>query len=143
MAVPTAHHVGLTVSDLERAIEFYRTVFDCSVVGRFSVAGEAFETGVDIDDASASFAHLSVGEIRLELVAYEPVGEKREEAVLNQPGASHVAFEVDDLDAFYESLPANVETLSEPQTTDTGTRICFVRDPDGHLVEVLERAAAS
>lgn len=138
MAVPTAHHVGLTVSDLERAIEFYRSAFDCSVVGRFSVAGDAFETGVGIENASAAFAHLDIGEIRLELVAYEPAGDPRSEAALNQPGAAHLGLEVGDLDAFYETLPDDVETLSEPQTTETGTRICFLRDPDGHLIEVLE-----
>jgi len=31
-----------------------------------------------------------------------------------------------------------VTTLSEPQTTDSGTRICFLQDPEGNLVEALE-----
>ena len=44
------------------------------------------------------------------------------------------------LDDFYRSLSADVETISEPQTTETGTKICFLRDPDDHLVEVLELA---
>jgi Glyoxalase/Bleomycin resistance protein/Dioxygenase superfamily. len=74
MAASTAHHVGLTVSDLESAVEFYQSVFDCSVVAEFSVAGDAFATGVGIDGASARFAHLDLGSIRLELVAYDPVG---------------------------------------------------------------------
>ncbi|ESS08582.1 MAG: lactoylglutathione lyase [uncultured archaeon A07HN63] len=138
MAASTAHHVGLTVSDLESAVEFYQSVFDCSVVAEFSVAGDAFATGVGIDGASARFAHLDLGSIRLELVAYEPVGEDRPTADLNEPGATHLGVEVDDIDDFYDSIPADVETISEPQTTDTGTTICFLRDPDGHLVEVLE-----
>jgi len=45
---------------------------------------------------------------------------------------------VTNLDAFYDSLPADVETLSPPQTTESGTRICFLRDPEGNLVELLE-----
>ncbi|ERH00522.1 MAG: lactoylglutathione lyase [Halonotius sp. J07HN6] len=138
MAAPTAHHVGLTVSDLESAVEFYQSVFDCSVVAEFSVAGDAFATGVGIDGASARFAHLDLGSIRLELVAYDPVGRGPSDGDLNEPGATHLGVEVDDIDDFYDSIPADVETISEPQTTDTGTTICFLRDPDGHLVEVLE-----
>lgn len=138
MAAPTAHHIGLTVSDLEPAVEFYQSVFDCTVLAEFSVADDAFETGVGIDDASARFAHLDLGSVRLELVAYEPDGVDRPAADLNDSGATHLGVEVDDLDAFYRSLDDDVETISEPQTTETGTKICFLRDPDGHLVEVLE-----
>jgi catechol 2,3-dioxygenase-like lactoylglutathione lyase family enzyme len=138
MAAPTAHHVGLTVSELEPAVDFYRSVFDASILAEFSVAGDAFETGVGIDDASARFAHLDLGSVRLELVAYEPTGEAMPTAELNQAGAAHLGVEVDDLDDFYRSLSADVETISEPQTTETGTKICFLRDPDDHLVEVLE-----
>jgi Glyoxalase/Bleomycin resistance protein/Dioxygenase superfamily. len=65
-------------------------------------------------------------------------GEDRATGDLNEPGATHLGVEVDDIDDFYDSIPADVETISEPQTTDTGTTICFLRDPDGHLVEVLE-----
>ncbi len=50
----------------------------------------------------------------------------------------HFGFTVDDLEAFYEDLPADAETLSEPQTTATGNSILFVRDPEENLVEVLE-----
>ena len=140
MAAPTAHHVGLTVSELEPAVDFYRSVFDASILAEFSVAGDAFETGVGIDDASARFAHLDLGSVRLELVAYEPAGEAMPTAELNQAGAAHLGVEVDDLDDFYRSLSADIETISEPQTTETGTKICFLRDPDDHLVEVLELA---
>lgn len=141
MATHTAHHVGLTVSDLAVAVDFYQSVFDAAVLAEFSVAGDAFETGVGIDGASAAFAHLDLGSIRLELVAYEPAGERVSTTDLNQPGAAHLGVEVDDIDAFYASLADDVATISEPQTTETGTKICFLRDPDNHLVEVLELAS--
>ena len=50
---PTAHHFAVTVSDLDRAVAFYRDVLGLDVLSRFSVGGEAFETGVGIDGASA------------------------------------------------------------------------------------------
>ncbi|MFW6320711.1 MAG: VOC family protein [Halohasta sp.] len=132
------HHVGITVSDLDRTAAFYRETFGLSVAAEFEVSGEAFATGVDIEDASARFVHLDGGSVRIELVEYEPAGDGRETPRLNNAGATHLGFEIEDLDAFYEGLSPSVETLSPPQTTATGTRICFVRDPEGNLVELLE-----
>lgn len=134
----TAHHYGITVSDLDRAVEFYRDVLGLEVLAEFSVGGEAFATGVGVDGASADFTHLDAGDARIELVSYDPEGQDRDQPDLNQPGATHVGLTVDDVDAVYESLPEDVETISEPQTTDSGTRICFVEDPEGNLVEILD-----
>ncbi|MCU4924695.1 VOC family protein [Halobacteria archaeon AArc-dxtr1] len=133
-----AHHVGLTVSDLDESIAFYRDVFGLPVRQRFEVGGEAFADAVDVDGASADFAHLDAGGVRIELVSYEPEDDERGTPELNQPGAGHVGLSVDDLEAFYDGLPDDVPTLSEPRTTESGTSILFVRDPDGTLVEVLE-----
>lgn len=134
----TAHHVGLTVADLDRAVEFYEGVFDLPVSSRFTVSGEAFSTAVGVDDATGRFAHLDADGSRLELVEYDPGGEPVRADRVNRPGAKHVGLEVDDLDEFYRRLPAAVPTLSEPRTTESGTRILFVRDPEDNLVEVLE-----
>ena len=135
---PTAHHFAVTVSDLDRAVAFYRDTLGLDVLSEFSVGGDAFATGVGIDGASADFAHLGAGDARVELVEYTPEGDDRPEGDLNQPGATHLGLEVDDLDSVYASLPESVEPIAEPQTTESGTRICFLRDPDGTLVELLE-----
>ena len=134
----SAHHFGITVTDLDRTVAFYRDVLGLDVLDRFSVSGEAFATGVSVDDATGEFAHLDAGDARIELVEYDPVGDDATGGDVNQPGATHLGLAVSDLDAFYETLPADVETLSAPQTTESGTRILFVRDPEGNLVEVLE-----
>ena len=139
----TSHHVGITVSDLDAATEFYQSVFDCETIAAFSVDGDAFATGVDIENASAEFVHLDLGSVRLELVAYEPTGNDRLPADLNDVGATHLGVTVDDVDGFYASLPDSVSTLSPPQTTATGAKICFLRDPDGTLIEVLNPNADS
>jgi len=136
--MPAAHHVGLTVSDLDRAVEFYEDVFDLPVLARFSVSGDAFSTGVDVPDATGRFAHLDADGIRLELVEYDPEGDETRADRVNQPGAAHVGLAVEDIDDFYRALSANVTTLSAPQTTESGSTICFVEDPEGNLVEVLE-----
>lgn len=136
--MPVAHHVGITVEDLDRAVEFYRDTFGFEVLSRFEVAGDAFETGVGVPGASGQFAHLDADGIRLELVSYEPEGGEAAADALNDTGAKHLGFEVEDLDGFYAALDDEVETISEPQTTASGTSILFVVDPEGNLVEVLE-----
>jgi catechol 2,3-dioxygenase-like lactoylglutathione lyase family enzyme len=138
MADLEAHHYGVTVRDLDRAVDFYRDVLGLDVLSRFSVSGDAFETGVGVDGAAGQFAHLDAGGARVELVEYDPEGDAAAADTVNQPGAKHLGFAVDDLDAFYRDLDDDVKTVSEPQTTASGTKILFVCDPEGNLVEVIE-----
>ena len=138
MSPLTAHHVGITVEALDRTLPFYRDVLGLEVLDRFSVSGAAFADAVDVPGATGRFAHLEAGGARLELVEYDPEADSRTPPALNQPGATHVGLAVDDLDARFEALPEDVETLCEPRTTESGTRICFLRDPEGNLVELLE-----
>jgi catechol 2,3-dioxygenase-like lactoylglutathione lyase family enzyme len=132
------HHFGITVTDLDLAVEFYRDTFDLGTPERFSVSGEAFADGVGVDGATGRFAHFVCDGARIELVEYDPEGPDATGAAVNQPGAKHLGLAVDDVDAFYADLDPSVETLSEPRTTESGTRILFVRDPEGNLIEVLE-----
>lgn len=134
----TAHHVGITVADLETVLPFYRDVLGLEVVDRFEVSGEAFEAAVDVDGAAGRFAHLEADGVRIELVEYDPEGEAVPSSELNQSGAVHVGLTVSDLESFYADLPEDVPTLSEPRTTASGTTICFLRDPEGNLIELLE-----
>ena len=132
------HHVGITVSDLDRAVDFYSKTFDLQVVAEFTVGGAAFAEAVDVTDASAAFAHLDGDGARVEHVEYDPRGAALPERTLNRPGAVHVGLTVDDVEAFYAELDDDVETLSPPRTTESGTTICFVCDPDGNRIEVLD-----
>lgn len=138
MTTLRSHHFGVTVTDLDRAVEFYGTVFGFEVLNRFSVSGEAFSDGVGVENATGTFAHLAGGDVRIELVEYAPEGDDQTGGSINQPGVKHLGLAVEDIDAFYDGLPSDVETLSEPRTTESGTRILFVRDPEDNLVEVIE-----
>lgn len=138
-ATPSAHHYGITVADLEDSLAFYRDALGLDVLSEFAVSGEAFAEGVGVEDASAEFAHLDAGGARVELVAYEPAGADRRGGMVNDAGAKHLGLSVPDLDAFHDALPEDVETLADgPRTTESGTTILFVRDPDGNLVEIVE-----
>ena len=56
-------------------------------------------------------------------------------------GYGHVALTVEDLDGTLERLKAQgIEAEREPYTVrEGGSRLCFVRDPDGYRVELIER----
>jgi len=135
----SAHHVGITVADLDSTLPFYRDTLGFEVAARFEVGGDAFAEGVGVPDASARFAHLDANGITLELVEYDPTGESVH-ADLASPGAAHVGFAVSDVHEIHESLPDDVPTISPPRETESGTTICFLRDPEGNLVEVLDPA---
>ena len=57
-------------------------------------------------------------------------------------GYGHVALAVDDLDATLERLSAQgIEPERPPYTVRAGgSRLCFVRDPDGYRIELIERS---
>lgn len=132
------HHHGVSVSDLDRAVEFYTDVFGFDVIDRYDLSDDALATAIGRDAASAEFAQLDGGGARVELVEYADADDAPDREGVSDVGAKHLGLHTDDLDAFYDSLPDGVETLSEPQTTGSGTRILFVRDPDCNLVEVLQ-----
>ncbi|MGQ3328903.1 VOC family protein [Halorubrum sp. FL23] len=142
MSDPTAHHVGITVADLDRAVEFYTETFDLDLLTEFAVGGDAFAEAVAVDGASAEFAHLDADGAIVELVAYDPAAEPTDgpeaDPELNRAGATHLGLSVDDVEEFYAALDDDVETLSPPRTTESGTTILFVRDPEGNLIEVLD-----
>ncbi len=58
-------------------------------------------------------------------------------------GYGHIAIGVDDLDATLTSLgEQGIEPEREPyRVREGGSRLCFVQDPDGYRVELIERAA--
>lgn len=132
------HHTGLVVTDLEEALSFYRDALGFDVVEEFTLSGDGIGTAIGIDGVSGDFAHLDVGGSRLELIEYEPAGEDARPDAINQIGATHLGFEVEDIDNFYAELPDDTEPISGPQEVDIGVEVLFFSDPDGNFVEVLE-----
>ncbi|MDT4948082.1 MAG: lactoylglutathione lyase [Pseudonocardiales bacterium] len=59
-------------------------------------------------------------------------------------GYGHIAVSVDDLDGALEGLASvGIEPEKPPYTVrEGGNRLCFVRDPDGYRIELIERSPA-
>jgi len=82
------------------------------------------------------------GHGRLELVKFHaprgPGGDRR--APANAPGIRHLAFVVDDIDAVVAGLRARGEELvGEVVRYEDAYRLCYVRGPEGIIVELAER----
>lgn len=133
-----SHHTGIVVSDLAEAVSFYRDTLGFDVIEEFTLAGDGIATAIDVDGVTGNFAHLDAGGSRVELIEYEPTGRDTGPTAINQLGATHLGFEVADIEEFYAELPEDAEPVSEPQEIEIGIDILFFRDPDGNFVEVVE-----
>lgn len=122
-------HVTLTVSDLERSIEFYRDTLGLKVLGK-----------IEQPDAGLTIVYLKAGEGVLELFYFsdeeESCLDEREDTDL---GLQHIGFEVSSVDKVADKLRQNdVEFALEPIDAEGGVRIAFFKDPDGILLELVE-----
>jgi catechol 2,3-dioxygenase-like lactoylglutathione lyase family enzyme len=144
-------HIGLTVGDLDRSIQFYCTVLDCVVRERAVIKGAEVETLTGISGAVIHTADLSLSDGgMLELLQY--CGPSR--TVLAQrrfdAGHSHIAFTVNDVDAArMRALSAGAldcsppVILNEPGSSWDQARVCYALDPDGRTIEFVERSTPS
>jgi catechol 2,3-dioxygenase-like lactoylglutathione lyase family enzyme len=149
--LPTA----LTVSDLERSLEFYRDLLGFTVAAELPAGPERerwdryHEQVCRIPDAQIKVVYLAApdGKTHLELIEYvRPRSEPRPRPGLNEPGTSIVALATTGSERAAARLrDAGVAVLSDPvpYTTDDGVSslTTYFYDPDGNalcLFEVLE-----
>jgi len=121
-------HTMLRVKDLETSIAFYRDAFDLDAVERYEAS-----------DFILVFLRNCGSEMEIELT----YNKGREEAYNVGDGFGHLAVSVDDLDAQHRRLTemglAPTDIVEMKDGDQVGARLCFVRDPDGYAIEVLDR----
>jgi lactoylglutathione lyase len=118
-------YVVLLVDDLDRALQFY-----CELLG------------LPLGHRSGPFAQLATGLTRVSLyerpAMAETLGRELQAPALDAPGFE-LGFKVDDCDAVYGELVSSGATPAVPPTDRPwGQRTAYVRDPDGHLVELAQ-----
>lgn len=128
------HHSGVSVPSLDEAIAWYRDVL-----------GFELETRFDIAVANAQVAMIRRGSLRFELfevagAAPLPPERSYPPSDLKTHGNKHVAFRVDDLDAFIAVLRARGADIAMVVREQFGTG-CFIRDCAGNLIEFVEEHA--
>ena len=140
--------LGMTVSDLDRSVEFYNHVLAFRKISELEVAGEAYERLAALFGVRARTARLQLGNECVELTEYlAPRGRPfPADARSNDRSFQHIAIVVTDMDRAYRVLrQARVEHVSSgPQRLPDwnpnagGIRAFYFRDPDRHVLEVLQ-----
>ncbi|MDR7251138.1 catechol 2,3-dioxygenase-like lactoylglutathione lyase family enzyme [Nocardioides sp. BE266] len=136
-------HIGVTVSDLEEATDFF-VGLGLEVEGRGFVEGEFIDTVCGIPDSQCEIVMLrpTGGGTGLELARFVRPDHTPGSpgAMANELGLRNVCFEVDDVNAAVERLAADgyglVGGVGDYEDT---WRMAYVRGPDGIVVSVTQR----
>ncbi|MCC7493517.1 MAG: VOC family protein [Fimbriimonadaceae bacterium] len=140
------HHAGITVSDLDRALTFYRDLLGLEVFVQMERTDHTIGDIVGYPGARIKIAFVGVpgDTARVELLQYVvPQGEALKPETF-QPASGHVCFRADDIDGMYRRIAeAGYQPRSDAPVTITegankGARVFYVRDPDGYSVELFQ-----
>jgi lactoylglutathione lyase len=119
-------HTCYRITDIDRSVAFYEAL------------GFEERRRMPIrDEATNVFMGLPGDGDRLELTYNHGV-----DSYELGTGYGHIAVTVDDLDGTLARLAENgIEPEKPPyQVREGGSRLCFVRDPDGYRIELIERS---
>jgi len=145
--VTSVDSVSLTVSDMDRALDFYTRVLTFEKVSDREAAGEKYEHLFDVFGLRVRAVRLRLGDEHIELLQFlAPRGRPfPTDSHSNDRWFQHIAIIVSDMEAAYARLRSfNVEHASSgPQRLPDwnpnagGIQAFYFRDPDGHYLEVL------
>jgi lactoylglutathione lyase len=122
-------HTCYRIGDIDRSVEFYEALgFD--EIGRLPIRDEAINVFMGLPGDGA----------RLELTYNHGV-----DSYELGTGYNHIAVTVEDMDGTLERLAEKgIEPEKPPYTVrEGGSRLCFVRDPDGYRIELIEKDPAT
>ena len=140
-----ADHTGITVSNLERSLVFWRDVLGFEFSHTAHQKGELAQEITGVEGAEIKLAVLRApGGHKIELLEYlAPADRKRADIRPCDVGSLHVALLVHDLDSVLERIAASDwKAAGKPQRLQSGPnagkRVVYVRDPDGTTIEFME-----
>jgi catechol 2,3-dioxygenase-like lactoylglutathione lyase family enzyme len=143
MTVLRLEHVGIVVSDLAEATAFFAEI-GLELRGEMSVGGPAVDRIVGLEGVQNDVAMMQTpdGHGKLELIRFHtppsPGGDPH--APANSPGLRHVLFAVEDIDDTVSRLEARGgELVGEVVAYGGSYRLCYLRGPEGIIVELAER----
>ena len=138
-------HIGITVDDLDRSVDFYTRNFGFKYLRSAHFQRPFFENNYSLyqlppekTECRTAVLVLPDQDVQLELFRFS--GHLPAERVpWNRAGITHFALVVEDVDGLAEQMRQNgVEFCNEIGTRPDGGRWVFVRDPDRNLIEVMQ-----
>jgi len=140
-------HTGITVSNLERSLEFWQNVLGFEFSHRAHQTSEMASeiTGVPGAEIKLAVVKAPSGH-KIELLEYLAPADRKKDVNLRpcDVGHVHVALTVENLDAILENIAASGwKAAGKPQTLksgpNAGKRVIYVRDPDGTTIEFMQQ----
>ena len=124
-------HTSIRTSNLERSIDFYSRFFGLNVLRRSEIKQNNAEIAF-LQDPKGVGCTLELTFYRAQKKFSQPEYEERL--------FDHLAFEISNMDKTNVALrKENITITDEPFTLDSKTKIAFIEDPDGTLIELIER----
>ena len=144
--ITAADHTGITVSNLERSLAFWRDVLGFELSHRAHQIGELASEITGVPGAEISIAVLKAPGHKIELLEYLAPPDRKKQDVDLRPcdiGSVHIALTVDNLEAVLDKIAASGwKAAGKPQTLQSGPnagkRVVYVRDPDGTTIELMQ-----
>lgn len=123
-------HTMIRVGDLDKSIAFYEKALNMRLLRR-----------KDYESGRFTLAFLGYGEESDSTVLELTHNWDTKQYELGK-GFGHLAVGVDDLEGAYQHcLECGAEAKVAPKTFGSGTRLAFVKDPDGYEIELIELAS--
>jgi MIP family channel proteins len=140
--------IGLTVSDMERSVAFYRDILGFEKTSDTEVAGPAYERLTGLPGARARVVSMRLGAERIELTEFlAPRGRAAPaDSRSNDAWFQHVAIITNDIEQGYlwlrrhdvQQVSPGPQRLPDWNPKAGGITAFYFRDPDGHPLELLE-----
>jgi catechol 2,3-dioxygenase-like lactoylglutathione lyase family enzyme len=143
MTIQRMDHVGLVVEDLAAATAFFLEL-GLELEGEASVGGDWVDRIIGLEGVRSDIVMLRTpdghGAVELSTFRTPPSPRGDRAAPANAFGLRHLAFAVDDLDAVLAGLRTHgVELVGEVQRYEDSFLLCYVRGPEGVLVELAQQ----
>jgi len=145
-----ADHTGITVSDIERSLVFWRDVLGFELSHRAHQKGELAEQITGVAGAEILIVVVKAPGHKIELLEYRAPADRRKQNDLRpcDLGHVHVALAVDNLDDVLKTIAASGwKSAGSPQTLtvgpNAGKRVIYLRDPDGTTIEFMQAGGSS
>ena len=144
--VVSTNHTSFTVSSLDRSVGFFRDCLGFELVSRAPRDPAIIQKITGVPGADMEIAFLRGPGHTLELIEYKaPADKGRVESRPCDTGFSHLAFNVDDVDAVVAAIePFGVKPIGAPVAINVGPnkgrKVVYVRDWDGVTLEFIETA---